>query len=154
MAAERTQRLQISHRDQSGIDDFFHHGIHYRSKCTSRIRMYLPDSNYQRPLFFLKAVVPVSALILRIQHAPQMTIIINVYSVSPLSVRMTKLVSLLIQLGVNRDLITATAVIAGLGSFMFGFLTNLPVALAYDFSSYPILTTQLLILRFEARAWD
>jgi xanthine/uracil/vitamin C permease (AzgA family) len=49
---------------------------------------------------------------------------------------MTKLVSLLIQLGVNRDLITATAVIAGLGSFMFGFLTNLPVALAYVFSSY------------------
>jgi AGZA family xanthine/uracil permease-like MFS transporter len=31
---------------------------------------------------------------------------------------------------VNRDLITATAAIAGLGSFMFGFLTNLPVALA------------------------
>jgi xanthine/uracil/vitamin C permease (AzgA family) len=31
---------------------------------------------------------------------------------------------------VKRDLITATAVIAGLSSFMFGFFTNLPVALA------------------------
>ena len=30
----------------------------------------------------------------------------------------------------KRDLITATAAIAGLSSFMFGFLTNLPVALA------------------------
>ena len=33
-------------------------------------------------------------------------------------------------LGVQRDLITATAAIAGLASFAFGFLTNLPVALA------------------------
>ncbi|KAJ9604296.1 hypothetical protein H2200_011130 [Cladophialophora chaetospira] len=33
-------------------------------------------------------------------------------------------------LGVQRDLITATATISGLASFMFGFLTNLPVALA------------------------
>jgi AGZA family xanthine/uracil permease-like MFS transporter len=32
--------------------------------------------------------------------------------------------------GINRDLITATAAIAGVGSFAFGFLTNLPVALA------------------------
>jgi AGZA family xanthine/uracil permease-like MFS transporter len=32
--------------------------------------------------------------------------------------------------GINRDLITATAAIAGIGSFAFGFLTNLPVALA------------------------
>ena len=32
--------------------------------------------------------------------------------------------------GINRDLITATAVISGLATFMFGFLTNLPVALA------------------------
>jgi adenine/guanine/hypoxanthine permease len=32
--------------------------------------------------------------------------------------------------GVKRDFITATAAIAGLGSIMFGFLTNLPVALA------------------------
>jgi adenine/guanine/hypoxanthine permease len=31
---------------------------------------------------------------------------------------------------IKRDLITATAVIAGLSSFMFGFFTNLPVALA------------------------
>ena len=36
----------------------------------------------------------------------------------------------LINTEVNRDLITATAAIAGFGSFMFGFLTNLPVALA------------------------
>jgi len=34
-------------------------------------------------------------------------------------------------LGIQRDLITATATISGLASFMFGFLTNLPVALAY-----------------------
>ncbi|KAI9675042.1 MAG: hypothetical protein M1817_001448 [Caeruleum heppii] len=31
---------------------------------------------------------------------------------------------------IQRDLVTATATIAGLSSFMFGFLTNLPVALA------------------------
>ncbi|KAE9379611.1 xanthine/uracil permease family protein-like protein [Stipitochalara longipes BDJ] len=31
---------------------------------------------------------------------------------------------------INRDMITATAVIAGIGSFAFGFFTNLPVALA------------------------
>jgi AGZA family xanthine/uracil permease-like MFS transporter len=37
---------------------------------------------------------------------------------------------LLMSTEVNRDLITATAAIAGIGSFMFGFLTNLPVALA------------------------
>ncbi|KAE8440644.1 hypothetical protein EG329_006996 [Mollisiaceae sp. DMI_Dod_QoI] len=33
-------------------------------------------------------------------------------------------------LGVNRDLITATAAISGISSIAFGFLTNLPVALA------------------------
>jgi adenine/guanine/hypoxanthine permease len=33
-------------------------------------------------------------------------------------------------LDVKRDLITATAAVAGIGSIMFGFLTNLPVALA------------------------
>lgn len=33
-------------------------------------------------------------------------------------------------LGIQRDLITATAAISALGSFLFGFLTNLPVALA------------------------
>lgn len=38
--------------------------------------------------------------------------------------------SLLILLDINRDIITATAVIAGIGSFAFGFFTNLPVALA------------------------
>jgi AGZA family xanthine/uracil permease-like MFS transporter len=32
--------------------------------------------------------------------------------------------------GLKRDLITATAAIAGLSSILFGFLTNLPVALA------------------------
>jgi xanthine/uracil/vitamin C permease (AzgA family) len=32
--------------------------------------------------------------------------------------------------GIQRDLITATAAISGLASFMFGLLTNLPVALA------------------------
>lgn len=32
-------------------------------------------------------------------------------------------------LGVKRDLITATAAISGLSSFLFGFFTNLPVAL-------------------------
>jgi len=32
--------------------------------------------------------------------------------------------------GVRLDLITATAVTAGLASIVFGFLTNLPVALA------------------------
>jgi AGZA family xanthine/uracil permease-like MFS transporter len=37
---------------------------------------------------------------------------------------------LLTKLDINRDLITATAALAGIGSFMFGFLTNLPVALA------------------------
>ncbi|CAD6500833.1 BgTH12-06538 [Blumeria graminis f. sp. triticale] len=31
---------------------------------------------------------------------------------------------------VKRDLITATAAVAGIGSFIFGFLTNLPIALA------------------------
>lgn len=31
---------------------------------------------------------------------------------------------------VRRDLITATAAIAGISSIAFGFLTNLPVALA------------------------
>lgn len=30
----------------------------------------------------------------------------------------------------KRDFITATAAIAGIGSFAFGFFTNLPVALA------------------------
>ena len=34
-------------------------------------------------------------------------------------------------LDVKRDLITATAALAGLASILFGFLTNLPVALAY-----------------------
>jgi len=33
-------------------------------------------------------------------------------------------------LGVQRDLITATAAIAALSSFMFGFFTNLPISLA------------------------
>ncbi|RDW71042.1 hypothetical protein BP6252_07605 [Coleophoma cylindrospora] len=32
-------------------------------------------------------------------------------------------------IGINRDLVTATAALAGLGSIVFGFLTNLPVAL-------------------------
>ncbi|KAF2419998.1 hypothetical protein EJ08DRAFT_598659 [Tothia fuscella] len=36
----------------------------------------------------------------------------------------------LIKLGLKRDLITATAATAGLASFLFGFMTNLPVALA------------------------
>ena len=31
---------------------------------------------------------------------------------------------------VHRDYITATAALAGLASILFGFLTNLPVALA------------------------
>jgi xanthine/uracil/vitamin C permease (AzgA family) len=35
---------------------------------------------------------------------------------------------------VRRDLITATAAVAGFSSFVFGLLTNLPVALAYVFS--------------------
>jgi len=30
---------------------------------------------------------------------------------------------------VNRDMVTATAVVAGLGSMAFGFFTNLPVAI-------------------------
>ena len=34
-------------------------------------------------------------------------------------------------LEVKRDLVTATAAIAGFSTFVFGFLTNLPVALAY-----------------------
>lgn len=34
-------------------------------------------------------------------------------------------------LGVKQDLTTATAVIAGVGSIAFGFLINLPVAIAY-----------------------
>jgi xanthine/uracil/vitamin C permease (AzgA family) len=37
----------------------------------------------------------------------------------------------LTRIGLNRDLVTATAAIAALGSFLFGFLTNLPVALAW-----------------------
>lgn len=36
----------------------------------------------------------------------------------------------LTRIGINRDLITATAAIAGIGSCAFGFFTNLPVALA------------------------
>jgi len=32
--------------------------------------------------------------------------------------------------GIKRDLITATAAIAGLSSILFGFLTNMPVAFA------------------------
>lgn len=32
--------------------------------------------------------------------------------------------------GIQRDLVTATAAIAALSSFAFGFLTNMPVALA------------------------
>jgi xanthine/uracil/vitamin C permease (AzgA family) len=40
------------------------------------------------------------------------------------------LILLLISTGINRDIITATAVIAGISSFAFGFFTNLPVALA------------------------
>jgi AGZA family xanthine/uracil permease-like MFS transporter len=31
---------------------------------------------------------------------------------------------------IKRDLITATAAISGLSSFLFGFMTNMPVALA------------------------
>jgi AGZA family xanthine/uracil permease-like MFS transporter len=37
---------------------------------------------------------------------------------------------LLTSTGINRDIITATAVIAGISSLAFGFFTNLPVALA------------------------
>jgi AGZA family xanthine/uracil permease-like MFS transporter len=33
---------------------------------------------------------------------------------------------------VRRDLVTATAALAGMATFMFGALTNLPVALAYE----------------------
>jgi len=33
--------------------------------------------------------------------------------------------------GINRDMITATAVVGGLGSIAFGFLTNLPVAIGF-----------------------
>lgn len=36
----------------------------------------------------------------------------------------------MVLLGVRRDLVTATAAVAGFSSFAFGFLTNLPVALA------------------------
>lgn len=32
--------------------------------------------------------------------------------------------------GIQRDLVTATAAIACLSSFMFGFLTNMPICLA------------------------
>lgn len=67
---------------------------------------------------------------LRIRHALAARSIIDVSWVSRVLVGMTELGSSLTPLGVNRDLITATAVIAGLGSFMFGVLTNLPVALA------------------------
>src|SRR2546421_20680 len=48
--------------------------------------------------------------------------------------RRSSVVNRLTILGVQRDLITATAAISGLASFMFGFLTNLPVALAYVLS--------------------
>lgn len=41
--------------------------------------------------------------------------------------------SLTITPEVRRDLITATAAVAGFSSFAFGFLTNLPVALAQVF---------------------
>jgi AGZA family xanthine/uracil permease-like MFS transporter len=34
------------------------------------------------------------------------------------------------ELDINRDMITATAAVAGIGSLAFGFFTNLPVALA------------------------
>jgi AGZA family xanthine/uracil permease-like MFS transporter len=37
---------------------------------------------------------------------------------------------LMTEADIKRDLITATAAISGLSSFVFGFLTNLPVALA------------------------
>jgi xanthine/uracil/vitamin C permease (AzgA family) len=36
----------------------------------------------------------------------------------------------LTKVDLKRDLITATAAISGLASFLFGFMTNLPVALA------------------------
>jgi AGZA family xanthine/uracil permease-like MFS transporter len=32
--------------------------------------------------------------------------------------------------GIQRDLITATSLVSGLATFMFGLLTNMPVALA------------------------
>lgn len=35
-----------------------------------------------------------------------------------------------LKIGLNRNLVTATAAIAGLSSFLFGFLTNMPVCLA------------------------
>lgn len=41
-----------------------------------------------------------------------------------------KSIQSLISLAISRDLITATAAIAGISSISFGFLTNLPVALA------------------------
>jgi hypothetical protein len=37
---------------------------------------------------------------------------------------------LTVRKGLKRDLVTATAAIAGFSSLLFGFLTNLPVALA------------------------
>jgi xanthine/uracil/vitamin C permease (AzgA family) len=37
----------------------------------------------------------------------------------------------------KRDMITATAALAGLASILFGFLTNLPVALGLVSSSHP-----------------
>jgi hypothetical protein len=92
---------------------------------------FISDSNLQRRLYFLKAAVLVFAMMLRIRHALTTMSITNASLVSKLNIYKIESTSLLILLGVNRDLITATAVIAGLGSFMFGFLTNLPVALAY-----------------------
>jgi adenine/guanine/hypoxanthine permease len=34
------------------------------------------------------------------------------------------------EIDIQRDLVTATAAISGIASIMFGFFTNLPVALA------------------------
>lgn len=40
--------------------------------------------------------------------------------------------------GVRRDLVTATAAVAGFSSFAFGILTNLPVALAQVSLVHPV----------------
>lgn len=105
----------------------------------SNRRIWVAESNIFRPLFFPRAAGLVSVMMLRILHALKAKSIVNVSSVSRFNVRMAECISPLIQLGVNRDLITATAVIAGLGSIMFGFLTNLPVALAYVLGNYNLL---------------
>ena len=130
-AGEGDQEHSLSHRDPCRPYNLCYHGIHYRCECELRAGETALECEYltglQRPRSYLKLAAHAFVTarpILPVQKTPIMLNVFLVISCCALRMRF------LTGTGIQRDLITATAAISGLASFMFGLLTNLPVALA------------------------